>query len=155
MAKLGDAFTPDERRKSVLRRLRPGTVVRLLVSFPEGAKPKFLVVVRIDEQCCTLIVNSRVHPFIESNPELNVCQVRVDAARHAFLRHDSHIACHKVLRLPTAAVVRDLVTDEQRFVGMLQRDTVVEVIAAIKRAPTLSPADQADFARSLESEPDD
>lgn len=155
MAKLGDAFSPDERRRSVFRRLRPGTVVRLVVAFPEGPRTKFLVVVHVDEQCCTLIVNSRVNPFIASHPELNVCQVRVDAARHSFLRHDSHIACHDVLRLPTAAVVRDLVADEQLFVGRLQREIVVEVIAAIKRAPTLSPADQAAFARSLESDADD
>lgn len=152
MAKLGDAFSPDERRKSVFRRLRPGTVVRLVVAFPEGPKPKFLVVVHVDEQCCTLIVNSEVNPFIAAHPDLNVCQVRVDAARHSFLRHDSHIACHDVLRLPTADVIRDLVADEQRFVGMLQREIVVEVIAAIKRAPMLTPADQTAIARSLESE---
>jgi len=155
VAKLGDAFSPDERRKSVFRRLKLGAVVRLVVAFPEGPRTKFLVVVHVDEQCCTLIVNSRVNPFISSHPELNVCQVRVDVARHPFLRHDSHIACHDVLRLPTAAVVRDLVADERLFVGTIHREIVVEIVAAIKRAPTLTPADQAAFAGSLESEAGD
>lgn len=151
MAKLGDAFSPDERHKSVVRRLKPGTVVQLVLAFPEGPRTKFLVVVHVDDQCCTLIVNSRVHPFIASHPELNVCQVRVDVARHPFLRHESHIACHDVKRLPTPAVIRDLIADEQRIKGELHRDVIDEVIAAIKRAPTLSPAEQNLFCGALES----
>lgn len=34
MAKLGDAFSDDERRKSVARQLLPGTVIYLEVAFP-------------------------------------------------------------------------------------------------------------------------
>ena len=150
MAKLGDAFSPDERRKSIARRLRPGAVVQLVLAFPERPKTKFLVVVHVDDQCCTLIVNTEVHRFITSRPELNVCQVRMDAARHTFLRHDSYIACHQVTRLPTEAVIRELIADEQRIKGNLHRDVIDEVIAAIKRAPTLSPADQTLFSAALE-----
>lgn len=149
MATLGDAFSAEERRKSVLRRLQPGVVIYLEVIFPEGPRPKYLAVAHVDEQCCTLVVNSEVNPFIERHPELAVCQVRIDAARHAFLRHDSHIACHQVRRLPTAAVVRELIADMERFKGELHPDVREEVIAAIKRAPTLSPAEQTLFAEAL------
>ncbi|MGH8706311.1 MAG: hypothetical protein ACREUO_12945, partial [Burkholderiales bacterium] len=138
MAKIGDAFPDVARRNSLVRRLRPGVVVNLEITFPEGRRSKYLVVAHVDEQCCTLIVNSDVHRFIESKPELAICQVRIDAARHAFLRHDSHIACHEVLRLPTPAVIRDLTADMDRIKGELHEDVRMEVIAAIKRAPTLS-----------------
>lgn len=151
MTKLGDAFSEEERRKSVVRRLRPGAVLYLDVAFVEGLLSKFLVVAHVDEQCCTLVVNSEVHPFIERNPELAVCQVRIDAARHAFLRHDSHIACHQVLRLPTPAVVRDLVASTDRIRGELHKDVRAEVVAAIKRAPTLTPAEQTLLAAALEN----
>lgn len=151
MTKLGAAFSEEERRKSVVRRLRPGAVIYLDVAFPEGVRPKYLVVAHVDDQCCALVVNSDVHPFIERHPELAVCQVRIDAERHAFLRRDSHIACHQVLRLPTPAVIRDLVAATDRIKGELREDVRVEVVAAIKRAPTLSPAEQAQLAAALES----
>ncbi len=150
VATFGDAFSPEERRKSVLRRLQPGVVIYLEVVFPEGPRSKYLVVVHVNEQCCTLVVNSEVNPFIENHPELAVCQVRIDAERHAFLEHDSHIACHQVQRLPTAAVIHDLMADMDRFKGELHEEVRLEVIAAIKRAPTLSPAEQTMFARALE-----
>lgn len=115
MAKLGDAFSDEERHKSVQRRLRPGAVIYLEVAFPEGKRSKFLVVAHVDAQCCTFVVNSRISAFIAKRPELAVCQVRIDAGRHAFLQHDSHIACHQVLRLPTSGVVTAIVADMSRL----------------------------------------
>ena len=150
MATLGDAFSPEERRKSVLRRLQPGVVIYLDVVFPEGTRSKYLAIAHVDDQCCTLVVNSEVHPFIERRPELAVCQVRIDAERPPFLQHDSHIACHQVLRLPTQAVIRDLMVDTNRIKGELHEEVRIEVIAAIKRAPTLSAAEQTLFAQALE-----
>lgn len=149
MATLGDAFSPEERRKSVLRRLQPGAVIYLDVVFPEGTRPKYLVVLHVDEECCTLVVNSRVNPFIEKHSDLSVCQVRIDAARHSFLNHDSHIACHQVLRLPTAGVVRELMADMTRVKGELHEEVRNAVMGAIKRAPTLSPAQQTLFIEAL------
>ncbi len=149
MAKLGDAFSDDERRESVRRQLQPAAVIYIDVVFPEGRKPKYLVIAHVDHECCTFVVNSRVHPFIEANPSLAVCQVRIDAARHAFLRRDSHIACHRVLRLPTANVITELAADMSRIKGRLHAEVLVEVIAAVKRAPTLSLAEQTRIANAL------
>ncbi len=149
MAKLGDAFSDEQRRESVRRQLQPGAVIYIDVVFPEGRKPKFLVIAYVDHECCTFVVNSRVHPFIEANPPLAVCQVRIDAARHTFLRRDSHIACHQVLRLPTANVITELAADISRIKGRLHAEVLVEVIAAVKRAPTLSLAEQTQIANAL------
>jgi hypothetical protein len=96
MAKLGDAFSDDQRRESVKRQLQPGTVIYLEVTFPEGKRSKYLVVAHLDRDCCTFVVNSRVHPFIESHAALAICQVKVDSARHSFLIRDSHVACHQI-----------------------------------------------------------
>lgn len=149
MAKLGDAFSEPERKRSVLRRLVPGAVVYLEVAFPEGRKNKFLVVASVEADCCTFVVNSRVHPFIEARAELSVCQVRLDAVRHEFLRRDSWIACHAVLRLRTDAVVADLVADMNRFKGKVHPNVLDEIAAAVKRASTLSAAEQTRLVESL------
>ena len=153
MAKLGDAFSDDERRKSVARRLKPGAVIYIDVVFPQETKPKFLVVAHVDHECTTFVVNSQVHPFVEAHQALSVCQVKMDSARHPFLRHDSHIACHQVLRLPTAKVVAEIVADMSRLKGQLHADVLSEVVAAVKRAPTLSPTEQTRIADAL-SDPD-
>ena len=149
MAKLGDAFSDEQRRGSVARQLQPGAIIYLEVVFPEGRRSKFLVVAQVDRECCTFIVNSRVHPFIEAHATLAVCQVKIDAARHAYLIRDSHIACHQVLRLPTAKVITELAADLTRIKGTLHAEVLAEVIAAVKRAPTLSPAEQTRIADAL------
>lgn len=149
MAKLGDAFSEPERRKSIARRLVPGVVLHLEVAFPEGHKNKFLIVASVEADCCTFIVNSRVHPFIESRAELAVCQVRLDVARHPFLRRDSWIACHQVLTLRTDAVVTELLADMSRIKGAVHAAVRNEMAAAIKRAPTLSATEQTRLAESL------
>lgn len=149
MAKLGDAFSGDERRKAVARQLLPGTVIYLEVAFPEGPRSKYLVVAHVDDECCTFIVNSQIRRFIATHPALSVCQVRIDAARHAFLDHDSFIACHEVWRLPTAGVIAELIADMSRIKGSLHEDVRTEVIAAVKRAPTLSPTEQTRIVKAL------
>ena len=154
MAKLGDAFSDDERRKSVARQLQPGTVIYLEVVFPEGRRSKYLVVAYVDRECCTFIVNSRILPFIEMHAALAVCQVKIDAARHAYLDRDSHIACHQVLRLPAGKVLAELSADLSRIKGALHAEVLAEVIAAVKRAPTLSPAEQTRIADALSRQAD-
>lgn len=149
MAKLGDAFSDAQRRESAMRRLQPGTLIYLEVVFPEGPRSKYLVVAHVDEECCTFVVNSRIHPFIKTHPSLAVCQVTIDAARHPFLKRDSHIACHQVLRLPTPNVITALVSDMSRIQGHLHPEVVTEVISAVKRAPTLSVSEQTRIADAL------
>lgn len=96
MATLGDAFSDDERRKSVARQLQPGVIIYLEVAFPQGRRPKYLVVAHVERECCTFVVNSQIHPFIEAHPALAVCQVKIDTVRQPYLRRDSYIACHQV-----------------------------------------------------------
>lgn len=151
MAKLGGAFSNQDRRAFAERQLKPGAVLYLDVTFPETRKPKYLVLADVDDECCTLIINSEVSAFIESHPELSVCQVRIDSARHSFLRRDSYIACEKVLRLSTDAVVTELIADTSRLKGQVHAEVIVEIVAAIKRAPTLSPIEQTAIVRSLET----
>jgi hypothetical protein len=117
MAKFGDAFSEPDRKKSALRRLVPGAVVYLEVVLPGDRKNKFLVFASVDAECCTFVVNSRVHPFVDARPHLSVCQVKLDAACHDFLRRDSWIACHEVLKLRTDAVISELVADMSRLKG--------------------------------------
>lgn len=149
MAKLGDAFSSEDRRNSVIRQLQPGVIIYLNIAFPQGAKSKYLVVAHVDRECCTFIVNSHVRDFIKARPSLAICQVRIDRARHNFLTRNSFVACHELLRLPTDQVIKELVADLGRIKGRLHSDVLTEVVAAVKRAPTLSPMEQTMIAQAL------
>lgn len=73
----------------------------------------------------------------------------IDAARHPILRRDAPIACHEILRLPIAKVIAELTADLSRIKGRLHKEVLTEVIAAVKQAPTLSPAEQTRISEAL------
>ena len=64
----------------------------------------------------------------------------------------SYIACHEILRLPTEKVIAELAADLSRIKGNLHPEVVTEVVAAVKRGPTLSPAEQTRIADALSTQ---
>lgn len=150
MALLGDGFPAEKRRAFVEDKLVPGCIIRIEVKFPETTKPKFLVLVADDDpDCCLFIVNSAIHPFVEARPHLLKCQVKIDAANHAFLKRDSYLACEKTLRLRKSEVVAELMKDIGRVQGKISADVRAEIVAAVKFARTLSPAEKTNILASL------
>ena len=73
----------------------------------------------------------------------------IRAAISPFLRRVSYIAFREMLRLPTEGVITELIADMSRMKGLLHEDVRIEVIAAVKRAPTLSLAEQTRIADAL------
>ena len=138
MVSLGDHFPADLRRARVEEALKPGCVIRLVVKFPTISKPKFLVLVATDDpEYLTFIVNSEINSFIQNRPHLSHCQVSIDAVNHAFLDHDSHIACHETLPIRREDVIKALVADPSAIKGAISLDVRTQIIAAVKFAKTL------------------
>ena len=72
----------------------PGTV--LLGEMDGVDHLKFYVVAAVanDKVCiCSVIINSRINPFIQKRPHLLARQVQINAADYDFLDHDSYINC--------------------------------------------------------------
>jgi hypothetical protein len=150
MPKLGDFFNDEDRKASVERQLLPGAVIYLEVAFPQITKNKFLVFVGEENpDVLTFIVNSQTNPFILNKPHLNICQVTLDAASHPFLKHDSHIACHQVLRLSRADVIIDLSADLSRIKGTVSKAVREQIVSAVKSAKTLDRYTQNVIIQSL------
>jgi hypothetical protein len=138
MVSLGDSFPVALRRVHVEEALKPGCVVRLEIKFPNITKPKFLILVATDDpEYLTFIVNSEIHPFIQSKPHLLQCQVSIDAASHDFLDYDSHVACHETLPIRREDVIKALVADPSSIKGTISSDVRAQVVAAVKFAKTL------------------
>lgn len=141
MAKIGDFLGPKAKREFVARNLIPGQVVYLEVRFPNRTRNKYLVLVgESSPNCLTFVVNSETNEFISCRPDLNICQVKISAATHAFLERDSNVACHEVLSLPKEEVIGELMADTSRIKGMISQEVRGEIVAAVKRARTIDRA---------------
>jgi len=150
MAPLGEHFPPALKQQVVEGKLKPGAVIRLEVKFPQITKPKFLVLVADDEpDFWTFIVNSEISQFVASRPHMLQCQVAIDAANHAFLSHDSHVACHDVLKLKREDVLKELHADPSAIKGAISPNVRAQIIAAVKFATTLSKAQKDNILSCL------
>lgn len=150
MPSLGDKFPAEKRRAFVKRHLVPGCVIRINVRFPEKTKSKFLVLVADDDpEIWTFIVNSDIHPYVAARPALLKCQVKITAADHAFLTRDSHLACEKVLHLRREDVIREVLTNIDCIKGEVSEEVRDQILAAVKFAKTLTPAEKTQILTSL------
>lgn len=150
MSPLGEHFPESIKNKVVDAKLNPGVVIYLEVKFPQITKPKFLVLVADDEpDYWTFVVNSDISGFVSARPDLLRCQVKIDAASHDFLSHDSHIACHEVLRLKREDVLKELRADPSVIKGGISADVCAEIASAVKFAVTLSKTEKENILQCL------
>jgi hypothetical protein len=141
---LGNAFPPDIRRGYIEKHLVPGTVVRINVKFPNQTKTKYLLLVADeDPDYWTFIINTDINQFVKNRPELLKCQVAVDASNNQFLAHDSHVACHELMRMRREEMIRELMDSTDSMKGQISDDIKTEVIAAVKFAKTISEAEKS------------
>lgn len=135
---LGEHFPPEILRPRIEAALKPGCVLRLEVKFHEVTKPKFLVLVAEDDpEYLTFIVNSEINQFVQKRPALLQCQVSIDAANHAFLDHDSHVACDKIWPIKREDVIRALMANPAGIKGKISEDVRSQILAAVKFAKTI------------------
>jgi hypothetical protein len=142
MTQFADAFGPQAVRESMDRQLVPGCVVYIELRFATGPKSKYLVLAASSDTELFFMVNTAVNQFVQNRPDLNKCQVVMDAAEHFFLDHDSTIACHEVYRLPRSKVLDELTADLGRLKGEISESVREQILAAVKAAVTLDPRTQ-------------
>lgn len=138
MSSFGAHLPAELLRPRIEAALKPGCVIKLLVKFPEKTKEKFLVLVADDDpEYLTFIVNSEINPFIANRQHLMQCQVAIDAASHAFLDHDSHIACHEIRAMKREDVIKELIADPNGIKGEVSANVHSQIVAAVKFAKTI------------------
>ena len=152
MPPLSDGLPEKERKEFILGKLQPGCVVRLEVKFPDKSKPKFLVLVAEDDpEYWTFIINTEIHAFIRERPHLLQCQVKINVADNPFLQHDSHLACHEILKIRREEVVQTLMHDTSGLKGHISEVVRDQITAAVKFAQTLTPNEKQQILSSLTS----
>lgn len=152
MGILGSAFPDDKKEAFIDRHLKPGQVLYLFCPFTSPPKEKFVVVACLGNRPSLFLINSGIHQFIATQPDLLACQVQISAAEHSFLSQDSWVACDNLIRNleedDIRAQIRDAAT---RAVGGLSRNAVRDIRRAVKIATTIPPYYQRLIRKQLKS----
>lgn len=136
---LGDFFPQADREDYLKRHLKPGQVLYLFSHFTQPPKEKYLVIAYYSDSPLLFVINSRIHPYIASRPELNASQVEIQAVEYDFLSHDSFIDCSQVIDSFEAAEIRRQVLGElSRIKGELTPATTAEIKQVVRAARTIS-----------------
>ena len=78
-----------------------------------------------------LLINSQVHPYIESRPYLHPCMVEIRLSTHPFLSYDSWINCTVLHCLKKTELT------EGNWVGVLTPQTIQNVKQGILECPRM------------------
>lgn len=150
---LSAGFPLALREQSVRRQLVPGAVVKFEARMDDGkVKEKRFLILAVDADTVTFVMNSEIGAFIQSRPQLLKCQAPIDAASHPFMDHDSHVDCSRFRLYSTSEVVRQLVARPDWILGTVSADVRAQVAAAAKASPLISPAELTELLKEFESD---
>jgi len=149
---LGSSFPPGFLNSQIERRLRPGAVVKLKYVMDDGVlQEKRFLVVSVESETVTFVINSEIGNYLKARPALLKCQVGMDVATHPFMTHDSHVDCSRARSYPKQQVIAQLIAEPSWVLGDITADLRSQVVAAIKSSPTLSPDQAYTLCLSLEA----
>ncbi len=152
MGRLGSYFPTSLKNEFFNHNYGPGTVLFLDCDFTKPPKAKFLVVLCGGSPPLLFIINSKIHRFICSQPDLYQCQVSIKAADHPFLTHDSFIDCSQVITgLDDDTIRQQVLNDLGRVKGELGADAKRAVIQAVASATTITPKHKELICGALQS----
>ncbi len=134
-------------KEQVNEACQAGRIIHLFCDFAN--KNKFLVIVQTDP-LWLLVINTSIHPYIQRNAPLLACQVDIDCATHAFLDHDSHIDCSKIIDaidLDRAQLI--LTHNISNAKGEVSNPVKTNIIQAVNGSPLLSDKEKAIISANL------
>jgi len=147
---IGAPFPETERYDYTRRSLVAGIVLYLSCPFIDPPKEKYVIAAAIGDPPLLILVNSRIHPFIQSRPLLLECQVSLAVSKYPFLRHDSYANCASVFdEMPEKEVLEQLATDPKRIIMRLDPESRKQILSAVGKARTVSPSHARRILESL------
>ncbi len=146
---IGDYLSDEQKRQYIHSRLVPGAVIYRFCDFTKPPKPKYLLVVQVQEKIAVLVINSTINRFTQSHKYLLDSQVSVDQTSHTFLDHDSFINCSEAEYLDTTDLIEEIMADMDKIKGKITNQLKAAVIVTIQDSFTLSPAEIASLVASL------
>jgi hypothetical protein len=120
--------------------LSPGQVLRLYFNTLYGEpKEKYCIVACVEPKIRFLLISSEIGAFKHARPALRRQQVKMLAAEHAFLHHDSYVDCAEPLgyALREADLTRLIEREPERVCGTISVALRARILEAVGESETL------------------
>jgi len=105
---------------------------------------KFIVIAGVTQNkvlACTVLINSKINPYIMRRQKMLDCQVYVKSSDYDFLSHDSFVNCAQ----PVIGNTIHFVGDEYKYCGFLKESDLVQVKQSIVESGLLTDEEIAQF----------
>ncbi len=149
---LGDAFPEALKRGSIQRQVKPGAIIKLNVQMDDGKlHEKRFVVIDVNIDTVTLVINTEISRFIENKPHLLKCQVLMKVDEHPCMEYDCHVDCSRARLYSEEEVRNQLMGNPKWILGEISESLRDEIMNALKHSNQISPIDVAQYCDSLSS----
>ena len=123
--------------------IMPGAV--FIGPWKEIDHDKFIVIAGVTQDkvlACSVLITSRINPYIMRRQKMLDCQVYVKSENYAFLSHDSFVNCAQ----PMVGNTEHFVGDEYKYCGLLNETDLVLVRQSIVESGQLTDEEIARFS---------
>lgn len=99
--------------------------------YTDPPKSKYAICVGKEglDEFWAFLINSRIHPFIQNNPDLLLCQSQILADEHRILQRDSFVDCKDLYKF----TAWDFRSDK----GAISSAARNHILEAVQQCPTL------------------
>ena len=122
--------------------IMPGAV--FIGPWEEIDHDKFIVIAGVAQDkvlACTVLINSRINPYIMRRQKMLDCQVYVKSKEYDFLSHDSFVNCAQ----PMIGNTTHFEGDEYKYCGLLKEQDLTLIKQSIVKSGLLTEEEIAKF----------
>jgi hypothetical protein len=137
--RLGEALSPDDKRRYVRDSLVPGRILHLHCSFTTPPKDKFVVIAALEPEPILFVINSEINKWLQDRPDLRDRQTTLHQSDHRFLGRDSFLNCTEAIRkVPLSEIEGQLVQNLDNIKDRLTEEERQAVLYAVDGCRTLT-----------------
>lgn len=121
--------------------------VLLSDSFKDIDHAKFFAIIGISEDAIAgfFFINSRIHPIIQSKPDLFAMQCQLRKKDYPFLRYDSFLGANELQTRPIERLAESMKQGQTTIVGQLTSEDLSMVLEACRNSDLFSPKEKRQF----------
>jgi hypothetical protein len=151
---VASTLPPDQQRKLLQLKIRPGSIIKIFCNFINDPKYKYCVIVHTDfedEILLFFLVNSKIPNFIKNNPDLSRCQTTLVQKDYPFFSNEeSYLNCADLFDdLSVDEVLEHLLKVPNDFMGNLHEKDIQSIIGIVRAAKTIRSDDKELIIASL------
>ena len=119
--------------------LKAGTVIRIFSLDVDKPKVKWIIIVAGNSDAiATIFINTETR-LTDLTGSLQALQLPLSKEKCSFLKHDSYADCSDLREKSKSEINRLLQKEPGRKEGEIPQDIMQEILAALKRAKSISP----------------